>query len=182
MWPSDARRFSSATACCSMTAAAKAAAAAAIGPTRARRSSSPPSAASGRGPTPRKCFIWTRTNCRRADSGSRLWGANYELSAGGLDVRRDLHEGDAPTRRSCRNATGSTSSTCAPTPRRCRRLPDLSFEIEYAREANGDALASNAWTLQAAYELSDVAWTPSLSYRYAFFEGDDPAIGRERSV
>ncbi len=51
----------------------------------------------------------------------------------------------------------------------------LSFEFEYAREDNGDTLASTAWTLQGAYELSDITWTPTLSYRYAFFQGDDPA-------
>ena len=55
-----------------------------------------------------------------------------------------------------------------------RSVPDLSFEFEYAAERNGDALDSNAWTLQAGYELSEVYWTPTLSYRYAFFEGDDP--------
>ena len=54
------------------------------------------------------------------------------------------------------------------------KLPDLSFEFEYALEDNGDALDSNAWTLQGAYELSEVAWKPKLSYRYAFFQGDDP--------
>ncbi len=52
--------------------------------------------------------------------------------------------------------------------------PDLSFEFEYAAERNGVALDSDAWTLQSAYELSDVTWKPKLSYRYAFFEGDDP--------
>jgi hypothetical protein len=55
------------------------------------------------------------------------------------------------------------------------RIPDLSFEFEYASERNGEALASNAWTLLGAYELTTVTWSPKLSYRYAFFEGDDPA-------
>jgi hypothetical protein len=54
-------------------------------------------------------------------------------------------------------------------------LPGLAFELEYAREENGDAVRSNAWTAQAGYELSNVTWKPRLSYRYAFFEGDDPA-------
>ena len=44
----------------------------------------------------------------------------------------------------------------------------------YASERNGDALHSNAWTLQGAYELAKVAWKPTLTYRYAFFQGDDP--------
>ena len=54
-------------------------------------------------------------------------------------------------------------------------VPDLSFEFEYAAERNGEALDSNAWTLQGSYELSDVSWKPKLSYRYAFFQGDDPS-------
>jgi hypothetical protein len=53
-------------------------------------------------------------------------------------------------------------------------LKALSFEAEYAREDNGEALDSSGWTVQAAYQLG-LAWTPKLSYRYAFFEGDDPA-------
>ena len=28
--------------------------------------------------------------------------------------------------------------------------------------------------MQGAYELSEVTWKPTLSYRYAAFEGDDP--------
>jgi hypothetical protein len=56
-----------------------------------------------------------------------------------------------------------------------KQVPDLSFAAEYAHEHNGDLLSSNAWYAQAAYELSKVSWKPKLSYRYAFFEGDDPA-------
>ena len=53
-------------------------------------------------------------------------------------------------------------------------VPGLSFEFEYASERNGDALDSNAWTLLGAYELGETSWKPTLSYRYAFFQGDDP--------
>jgi hypothetical protein len=55
------------------------------------------------------------------------------------------------------------------------RLPDLSFAFEYASERNADLRDSNAWTAPGAYELSQIAWKPRLSYRYAFFQGDDPA-------
>ena len=50
----------------------------------------------------------------------------------------------------------------------------LSFEAEYALEDNGDALDSTAWNVLVAYQL-EMAWKPKISYRYAFFEGDDPA-------
>ena len=59
-----------------------------------------------------------------------------------------------------------------------RALPGLSFELEYAREDNGDRLGSDAFTGLAGYEMSKVAWSPKLSYRYAYFEGDDPATAR----
>ena len=35
-------------------------------------------------------------------------------------------------------------------------------------------MESTGWTAQLGYELSDVTWKPRLSYRYTFFEGDDP--------
>jgi hypothetical protein len=52
--------------------------------------------------------------------------------------------------------------------------PGLLFEFEYASERNGDELDSNAWTLQGGYQFGTVGWKPRLSYRYAFFQGDDP--------
>jgi hypothetical protein len=52
---------------------------------------------------------------------------------------------------------------------------ELSVGFEYASERNGLALDSNAWTLQSSYEFSSVSWKPRLTYRYAFFQGDNPA-------
>jgi hypothetical protein len=52
-------------------------------------------------------------------------------------------------------------------------LKALSFEAEYAQEDNGALLDSTAWNLLVAYQL-DMTWQPKVSYRYAFFEGDDP--------
>lgn len=49
----------------------------------------------------------------------------------------------------------------------------LSFEGEYAKEENGDVLDSTAWNALVAYQF-DSSWAPKLSYRYAYFEGDDP--------
>ena len=60
-------------------------------------------------------------------------------------------------------------------------VPDLSFEFEFAREDNGQVLRATAWTLLGVYEFNDVAWKPALSYRYAFFQGDDPDTARSES-
>ena len=53
-------------------------------------------------------------------------------------------------------------------------IPDLSFELEYASERNGDALDSNAWTAQGAYELSDVTWKPKLLVSLCVLPGRRP--------
>ena len=59
-------------------------------------------------------------------------------------------------------------------------LKALSFEAEYALEDNGDALDSTAWNVLAGYQFEG-GWKPKLSYRYAFFEGDDPATPKNEA-
>lgn len=127
------------------------------------------------GPHTAELFYLDKDELPEADAGSRLWGANYELAVGeestfGATYLKVFADEAFRPERAGLNVFNLRAYT-APAP----NLPDLSFEFEYAREDNGGLLDSNAWTLQAAYQLSDVAWTPVLSYRYALFEGDDPA-------
>ena len=128
------------------------------------------------GRTLAELFYLDKDELTESDSGSRLWGANYELDDRRRhDARSDLHEvvrqpGDQAPQRDGLNVVNLRAYT-AP----FSSAPDLSFEFEYASERNGEALDSNAWTLQGAYEFSNVSWKPKLSYRYAFFQGDDPA-------
>jgi alginate export protein len=120
-------------------------------------------------------FYLDRDEVPEADTGTRLWGANYELKVGEastfgvtylkLAADRGAHPGRDGL--DVLDARAFTSPLAA--------LPDLSFELEYARERNGDRLASDAFAALVAYELVDVAWKPKLSYRFAWFEGDDPA-------
>jgi hypothetical protein len=111
------------------------------------------------------------------DTASRLWGLNYEYA---LDSEKETSVGATymqwfadPALEPGRDGLNVFNLRAYTAP--LRRVPDLSLEFEYASERNGDALHSNAWTLQGAYELSGLRWTPTLSYRYAFFQGDDPA-------
>jgi len=62
-----------------------------------------------------------------------------------------------------------------------KRLAGLSMGAEYAREDNGAKLSSTAWMAQAAYEFGSVAWKPKLSYRYAYFQGDDPSTEKSEA-
>jgi len=52
-------------------------------------------------------------------------------------------------------------------------MKQLSFELEYAQEDNGELLDSTAYNALVAWQFED-SWKLKLSYRYAFFEGDDP--------
>jgi hypothetical protein len=118
-------------------------------------------------------FYLDKDELPESDSGSRLWGANYEFALGeqstfGATWMRTFSDIAVRPDRDGMNVFNVRAYT-APV----HTLPDLSLEFEYALEDNGDVIDSNAWTLQIAYELSDVVWKPKLSYRYAFFEGDD---------
>lgn len=121
-----------------------------------------------------EAFYLDRDELPEAETGTSVWGANYELSLGDAGTlgatwmrwRADaglLPERDGLTVYNLRAFT-------APVP----ALPGLAFELEYAREENGELLRSTAWTAQAGYEVGTMGWKPRLSYRYAFFEGDDP--------
>src|SRR4029453_9962474 len=114
-----------------------------------------------------------KDDLNESDTGTRLGGANYEVTVGrdttlGATYMRFFAEPDVKPGRDGLNVFNVRADSSIP------RVPDASFHFEYASERNGDALDSNAWTLLGAYQLSSTAWKPKLSYRYAFFKGDDP--------
>jgi hypothetical protein len=120
-----------------------------------------------------EAFYLDKDDLPEADSGSRLFGANYEFA-----IREGATLGATYMRWRARPETSpgrdglnvyNLRAYVAP----FSRLKALSFEAEYAREDNGPALDSFAWNALAAYEFS-WAWKPRVSYRYAYFQGDDP--------
>ena len=119
-------------------------------------------------------FYLDKDELEENESGSRLWGANYEYASArtttlGATYMKWFADPEMQPGRDGLNVFNVRAYT-APLP----DMPDLSFEFEYASERNGEALESNAWTLQGALRVSDVTWKPTLTYRYAFFQGDNP--------
>lgn len=54
-------------------------------------------------------------------------------------------------------------------------LDGLWLQAEYVHQWNNNFdMAANAVWGQIGYTVRDVPWTPTLSYRYAYFSGDDP--------
>ncbi|HEY8195791.1 MAG TPA: hypothetical protein VIG04_02335 [Gemmatimonadales bacterium] len=126
-----------------------------------------------------EAFYLDREDVPERETGTRLWGGNYELTlreantlgASYLNFQSDsLPDRDGM---SVYNLRAYVSPF--------RRLPGLSLGAEFAREENGDLVGSTAWMAQGAYELGKIGWKPKVSYRYAFFEGDDPATTKDES-
>ena len=119
-----------------------------------------------------EAFYLDRSEVPENETGVRLWGANYQIALGDATTLGATYlkfYSDSNPNRDGMNVFNVRAYT-AP----LRKLPGLSFVAEYANESNGDLVSSNAWNVLVAYHLSKVKWTPTLSYRYAFFQGDDP--------
>ncbi|MCK5354542.1 MAG: hypothetical protein KAJ63_05450 [Methyloprofundus sp.] len=52
--------------------------------------------------------------------------------------------------------------------------PQLTLGAEYVFEQNDALFQSNGGFAKISYEFQDTPWTPSLSFRFAGFQGDDP--------
>jgi len=120
-------------------------------------------------------FYLDRDEVPESETGTRMFGVNYELSLGDANtfgVSYIQAQAD-PALFASRDGMSLLNLRAYTAP--LRRLPGLAFELEYAREDNEDLIASTAWNAQVGYEFGGMKWKPRLSYRYAFFEGDDPA-------
>ena len=119
-----------------------------------------------------EAFYLKRDELPESNTDSKLWGLNYEYAfgedtvLGATYMKWDANQ-NAPQRDGL--DVYDVRAFTAPFP----NLKALSFELEYAKEDNGDALDSEAWNALVAYQL-ETPWKPKISYRYAFFEGDKP--------
>jgi hypothetical protein len=120
-----------------------------------------------------EAFYLDKDELPESDSGSKLWGVNYEYALGedttlGATYMSWSAKEDMSPQRDGLDVYNLRAFT-APFP----NLKQLSFELEYAQEDNGVLLDSTAYNALAAWQFED-SWKMKLSYRYAFFEGDDP--------
>jgi hypothetical protein len=127
-----------------------------------------------------EAFYLDKDDISEADSETKLWGANYQYAIGedttlgATYTTWSADEAEAPQRDGL--DVYNLRAYTAPFP----GLKALAFEAEYIKEDNGDALDSTAWSLLAGYQFSST-WEPRLTYRYALFEGDDPATAENEA-
>lgn len=124
------------------------------------------------GPNRIEAFYLDRDDLPEHDIGTRLAGLNYEFaiadhSTFGASWFRTSANPEDVFRRDGMNVFNARAYTAPPA------LHGLGIDAEYANEQNGDFITSNAWTVEPSFSI-ETAWSPTLSYRYAFFQGDDP--------
>jgi hypothetical protein len=121
-----------------------------------------------------EAFYLERDDLPEGGSNSELWGVNYEYAfgedttLGATYMKWSANPNEAPQRDGL--DVYNLRAFTAPFP----GLKALSFEAEYAKEDNGALLDSEAWNALVGYQFES-RWQPKLSYRYAVFEGDNPA-------
>jgi hypothetical protein len=125
-------------------------------------------------------FYLDRDDLPETDIGNRLWGLNYEFAFGeesSVGATYFKLFTDLPLLPRDGTNVFNVRAYVTPLP----RMANLSVEGELAAQRNGDPRHSNAWTIQAGYAFEDVTWSPSISYRFAFFEGNDPETPRNEA-
>jgi hypothetical protein len=125
-------------------------------------------------------FYLDKDELPESDSKTTLTGVNYEYAIGedttlgATYIKLSADPAMRPERDGL-NVYNLRAYT-APFP----NLKALSFEGEYAKEDNGTKLDSDAWNIQVAWQFES-AWKPKLSYRYSFFQGDDPTTSKNEA-
>jgi len=118
-------------------------------------------------------FYLDKDELPESDAGTRVMGVNYERTLGEGNTLGATYLHTLATDLGTRNGMNVFNVRAFVAP--LKKMPGLSFELEYAYEKNADLIKASAWNALAAYELSGMKWKPKLSYRYAIFGGDDPA-------
>jgi len=126
-----------------------------------------------------EAFYLDRAEVPETRTGTRLWGANYDFAWGEENTVGASYIGALSDSLPNRDGMSVINLRAYVSP--FKRLPSLSFGAEYAYEDNGSKLTSNAWMAEAAYEFGTVTGKPKLSYRYAFFQGDDPSTEKSEA-
>jgi len=124
------------------------------------------------GPTTIEGFYLDRDELPENDSDSKTYGINFEYAWNEDNTLGATYsQWQANDLRESRDGMDLINLRAYLTP--FPTLKALSFEVEYAKEDNGDLIDSTAWNALVGWQFEG-PWKPKVSYRYAVFEGDDP--------
>ena len=118
-------------------------------------------------------FYLDRNEVPGYDLATKTWGINYQRTIGEHTTLGASYFKFSTDSFPDRNGLGVFNLRAFTTP--FKSIPTLALQAEWAQEKNGDLVNSMSWYFQAAYGLDKLKWKPTITYRYAFFEGDDPS-------
>jgi len=131
------------------------------------------------GPTKIEGFYLKRDELPENNSDSKTYGLNFEYAWNEDNTLGATYmKWSANNLRPSRDGMDVIDLRAFLTP--IPALKALSFNLEYAKEDNGDLINSDAYNVEVGWQF-DSAWKPKVSYRYAFFEGDDPATPKNEA-
>jgi hypothetical protein len=131
------------------------------------------------GPTKIEGFYLKRDELPENNSDSKTYGLNFEYAWNEDNTLGATYmKWSANNLRPSRDGMDVIDLRAFLTP--IPSLKALSFNLEYAKEDNGDLINSDAYNVEVGWQF-DSAWKPKVSYRYAFFEGDDPATPKNEA-
>jgi len=127
-----------------------------------------------------EAFYLKRNDLPELEADNRLAGLNYELRLGqdstfGATWIRAFAKPEQAPNRDGLDVFHARLFSSMPGAR------NLSFRFNYAYETRADLMRSTAWAALATYKFAELRWQPQISYRYAYFQGDDPATARSEA-
>ncbi|HKX56026.1 MAG TPA: hypothetical protein VJN01_07995, partial [Xanthomonadales bacterium] len=116
--------------------------------------------------------FYLKNRPRRGGTQGELYGANLEYTfSGGLNLGTSYMIADAKD-----DLTGSLDIWSGRAT--WNGLGGLELMSEYVIE-NGSGIDADGWYGQVAWNFADTAWSPWVGYRYAAFDGDNPATAED---
>ncbi len=131
-------------------------------------------------------FFWLQSDNDYADT--ELYGVNVEhinetLGTIGATYMKVTDSNDGGWLYDNRKGMDIYSIRGQGTPFAGMGLENLFLSAEYANESGGDRAEKDAqaWYAEAGYTLAALPWAPTLTYKYAFFSGDDAATADDEN-
>lgn len=116
------------------------------------------------------------------DSGdTELYGLNLEYKSEKLGTigasYMQVYDVDLNSDYALRDGMDVYSLRAQGTPLAAVGQDALFLAFEYVHQAGGDVedIDADAWYMEAGYTLAGLPWSPTISYKYAFFSGDEDA-------
>ncbi len=113
----------------------------------------------------------------RDQDKAELWGVNIEYHKERLGTLAAIYFhvlDSAPLFLGARDSMDVFSLRATETP--VPGIPDLSFWTQYVRQTgcgSDGKIDAYAWYAEAQYSFTELFWSPTIAYRYAFFSGSD---------